>query len=344
MPERLKSLIAALRCCTSKVSRNHPGRLGLLHIFLLASPLLDVPVLDASSGETESLADPDLVVSEADQAVGLQAPTGIAFDVAHGEVLVVNSGQRRVDIFDMEGFPLGHFEHRIRDAAGNLITGSPRALTIDAQGRVFLVDQLAPYVDVLDYKGQPLEQIPLPAPDDRLDSGNGAGEVALRANGHLLVGTRGKQGRVHEFDSEFQLLRSWGAPGSSPGSLSRISGLCEAPDGGVVVVCVGTELVVQIFRADGGFVKGFGVHDIGPGNFSLPSGVATTPDGRIWVSDELRQIVQVFNAAGNFLGVVGGGGRAPGEFLYPSALASDGHGLIAVTERVGNRYQLLRLR
>jgi hypothetical protein len=35
---------------------------------------------------------------------------------------------------------------------------------------------------------------------------------------------------------------------------------------------------------------------------------------------------------------------APGEFMYPSALSGDGKGLLAVSERVGNRYQLLRIR
>ena len=101
-----------------------------------------------------------------------------------------------------------------------------------------------------------------------------------------------------------------------------------------------SKLVVRIYESTGEFVSGFGGHEVGPGNFSNPSGVVTTADGRIWVSDEIRQSVQVFDSTGNFLGALSGAG----EFNYPSALATDGKDYLAVTERLGNRFQLLKIR
>ena len=115
------------------------------------------------------------------------------------------------------------------------------------------------------------------------------------------------------------------------------------PNGEIVVLCDGTELVVQRFDSTGGFVAGFGRHELGPGNFSYPSGVAITADGRIWTSDELRQTVQIFDSAGTFIGMAGQGGLDPGSFLFPSGVASDGHGRLAVIERVGARLQVFRV-
>ena len=152
-----------------------------------------------------------------------------------------------------------------------------------------------------------------------------------------------RSGHIFLFSPDYRPLGSWGAPGSEPGQLTRVTGIAEAPSGDLVVTCASTRLAVQIFTREGTFLRGFGKHDLGPGTFSFPSGVAITADGRIWVSDEIRHQVSVFDFAGKFLSSVGSWGEGPGEFAYPSAVATDGGSFLVVAERVGARFQLFAI-
>jgi hypothetical protein len=255
-------------------------------------------------------------------------------------VLVANTGKHRIEVFDLRGRPRGRFIHRVRTAAG-LVEGRPTQLAIDGRGRTLVVDQLADQVDVVDLRGRSIAQL---VPSTAECAGSGAAAVCVTRAGDILVGSRGAGGRIHRFDRDYRYLGCWGAAGPDTGQLTAITGIAGLSDGRVVVVCSATKLAVQIFEPDGRFVRGFGVHDIGPGNFSFPSGVATSSDDRIWVTDEIRQLIQVFDPTGRLLLVTGGQGVRPGQFMYPSALASDGAGTLAVSERVGSRLQLLRIR
>lgn len=310
------------------------------HLVLALAVLVPGVAIAAGSYPVEPLH----VIYETWSGAAMRSPLGIVFDRTRGEVLLANTSASRVEIYDLEGFPVGAFTHVVDGPTGDGINGFPKWMAVDSAGRILVVDQLAPYVDITDYTGRTEQRLTLPAPDDVITAGNGPGALAVTRDGRILVASRGDRGRVYEFDRSFELIRAWGDSGSAPGQLSRITGLCESPDGGVIVVSVGTDLAVQHFDPKGGFVRGHGKVDIGDGNFSFPSGVAATADGRVWVTDEIRMTLQVFDTVGAYLGVVGGAGRRPGEFLYPSAVATDGHEYLAVAERGGNRFQILQLR
>jgi DNA-binding beta-propeller fold protein YncE len=219
------------------------------------------------------------------------------------------------------------------------VDGNPIALAVDSAGHVLVADAAATYVDVLDFRGNSMARLELPA----LQGAIGPSTVAVTKAGMILVGTSGETGRIYRFTREYALDGSWGEAGRSPGHLSNVRGVAESPSGLIVVLCSDTQLAVQRFTADGDYLGGFGSHDIGPGNVSFPSGIAITADGRTFVSDELRQLIQVFDDKGSVLGSLGKGGLGPGEFQYPSALASDGRDRLAVVERVGARLQLLQI-
>lgn len=305
--------------------------------FLFASPT-------AGAAASPPVVDSALVLGQANGGGAFASPMGIALDAARGEVVVANTGRHRVEFFDLRTWPRGSFVHRVPDGAGGMRDGLPSHVAVDGSGALLVVDRLAPFVDVLDFRGQPAGRLLLPPPDDDLAGGGGPGALAVAPDGSVLVASRGEQGRIHVFGPDHRWIRSWGEPGREPGRLAEITALAVTPEGEVVVVSASTELAVQVFTARGAYLRGFGVHDIGPGNFSLPTGVAVTQDGRIWVCDAIRQLVQVFDAAGTFLGTLGGNGTRPGEFNYPSALASDGRAMLALAERAGNRFQLMWVR
>lgn len=266
-------------------------------------------------------------------------PQGIAIDTARDEILIADTGRHAVEIFNRSGRGLFRFVHTVRRDDGTVVDGSPIEVAVDGGGRIYVVDMAAPYVDVVDGRGRSLDRLTPPAEDG---AGN-PGAVAITRAGLILVASSGKVGKVHFFNREGALLRSWGTPGPSPGQLRHVRALAEAPDGTIAVLCADTQFAVQRFSAEGNYLDGFARHEIGPGNVSFPSGLVITVDGRLWVSDELRQVVLVFDNSGRFLRQVGQMGDADGAFLYPSAVASDGEDRLAVLERVGARFQLFRL-
>jgi DNA-binding beta-propeller fold protein YncE len=298
--------------------------------------------LDTTTHFAEPLLDSSFVQYVANGGGTFEQPLGVTFDVAAGEIVVANTGAGRVEFFGRDGEPHGFFSHRVTDAGGVERDGLPKHVAMDRRGRLLVVDALASYIDVCDFRGVSLDHITLPAPDDDLAHG-GPGPIAVAPDGRILVASRNKTGQVHVLDADGKPLATWGVPGTAAGQLRAISGIAVAPNGEVVVSCVLTELGVQVFDANGRYLRGFGPHDIGPGRFSIPNGVIVTPDSRYWVSDAMRHNVQVFDPTGRLLGVLGGG-DGPGQMLYPSALASDGKGMFALVETGGKRLRLMWVR
>ncbi|MFN8586569.1 MAG: NHL repeat-containing protein [Candidatus Eisenbacteria bacterium] len=317
---------------------------GVALVLSLLSPVGHaVPTASALGEPAEPQVDSMLIQADANGGRDFEGPLGVAIDGNANEIVVANTGLNRVEFFGADGHAHGYFVHRVpAPNGGDDVEGLPKHVAVDARGRIYVVDALAAYVDICDFRGRSLGHLVMPAPDNDLATG-GPGPIAIAPDGRILVAARGKQGRVHVFDADGKWLASWGEAGKAPGQLSAITGLGVAPNGEIFVTCVSTELGVQVFDAKGAYLRGFGVHDIGPGRFSQPTSLVVTPEGRVWVTDTVRHNIQVFDLTGKLLGVLGGG-DGPGAILYPSALASDGKGLFALVETGGKRLRLMWVR
>ena len=301
-------------------------------------------ILLGHPAQAGSMADDPTLETSVVQYVGsggalLSGPLGIAIDTTGREIVVANTGGRRIEFYDFRGRSRGAVAHAVPDEKGRLVDGQPRSLVVAPHGDIYVSDLSVPYVDQLDFRGRSLGRMALPSPDDRLETG-GAGALALAADGRLFVASRARAGRIYVFDAEHRLTGAWGERGAAPGQLSAITSLAVVGDSEVVVTCVDTRLGVQVFDTAGHYRRGFGVHDIGMGKFSQPTGVSVTSDGRIWVVDSVRANLQVFDRTGTYEGAVDGS-AGPVPWLYPSALAGDGRGLLAMSEAGGNRLRLL---
>ncbi len=297
--------------------------------------------LGAPGPPGEPLVDSSFVQNVANGGGTFEQPGGVAFDVAHDEVVVANTGRSRVEFFGRDGRPHGYFVHRVMGDDGVERDGLPRHVAVDRAGHVLVVDALARYVDVCDFRGTSLAHIALPAPDD--SGTGGAGPLAVAADGRIIVASREKTGGIWVLDPDGKPLAHWGVAGTGPGQLRAIAGVAVTPAGEIAVTCVLTQLAVQVFDAEGHYLRGFGIHDIGPGRFSVPDGILVTPDSRYWVSDMMRHNVQVFDPTGKLLGMLGGG-EGPGAMFYPSGLASDGKGMFAFVETGGKLLRLMWIR
>jgi DNA-binding beta-propeller fold protein YncE len=144
------------------------------------------------------------------------------------------------------------------------------------------------------------------------------------------------------------------AAGGEAGRFLHPRALAVAADGTVYVADTGNSRV-QVFDADGKFVRQFGspcnlekaegCKGDGRGQFSEPWGIAVAPDGAVYVSDLWNHRVEKFDAEGNFLGMWGkwgntGGALAEvGVFFGPRGVALGQDGNVYVADTGNKRVQ-----
>jgi len=123
---------------------------------------------------------------------------------------------------------------------------------------------------------------------------------------------------VYDADT-FKLIRRIGTGNkqhtlTTPGDFARPGGMAVDKNGNLYVADTMNNRI-EIFDADGGFIKEIGKHGDGPGDFARPKGVAVDADGHIWVADGMQDRVHVLNWEGQLLTWLGNKhSLIPGEF------------------------------
>jgi DNA-binding beta-propeller fold protein YncE len=82
---------------------------------------------------------------------------------------------------------------------------------------------------------------------------------------------------------------------------------------------------IQVFEADGTFVRTWGSKGTGHGQFNQPWDVAISGDGKVYVTDRRNHRIQVFDTGGTFVRTWGSKGTGHGQFTWLYGLViSDG--------------------
>ena len=126
--------------------------------------------------------------------------------------------------------------------------------------------------------------------------------------------------------------------------------MAYSPDGARLAVADRGNHRVQLFDAEGNYVKQFGGPGSANGTFNLPTSVAYSPDGSmIAVSDRGNDRVQMFHANGTFAFAFGSRGAGEGQFDLPITAAfvpparpppASQPGMIAVADSGNDRIQV----
>jgi DNA-binding beta-propeller fold protein YncE len=172
--------------------------------------------------------------------------------------------------------------------------------------------------------------------------------IAIDTTNRLVYVVDTQADQVVVFDADkYTLLRRIGTGGkqhtlTSPGDFSLPTNVAVDKEGNVYVTDTLNNRV-EIFDADGGFVKEFGKAGDGPGNFARPKGIAVDSDGHIWVADEVQSRVQVFDKEGQLLIYIGQHGWYPGQFQALYGIAADNrNNRIITSEQFPGRVQVFR--
>ena len=259
----------------------------------------------------------------------LQAPYGAAFD-SKGHIYVADAKAGAVFIFNVESKKV---EYR-----GFQNLSLPSSLAIDDADRLFVSDSNAHDIFVF-------------TPDGKIEGGFGQDQLerpvglAIDNENRYLYAVDAKANRVAVFDADsLQFLRyvgkSKGKDVLEPGVLDRPIGAAVDSEGNLYITDT-FNARVQVFDADGNFLRMWGKPGNTAGCFMRPKGIAIDRDDHIYVVDAEFNNVQVFNTEGEALLFFGGRGLGPGVFTLAVGIAVDKQSnRIVVTEQWSPKIQI----
>lgn len=100
---------------------------------------------------------------------------------------------------------------------------------------------------------------------------------------------------------------------------------------------------VQVFGADGRFLRKWGSEGTEEGQLRLPIGVAVDASDRVYVADWGNDRVQVFDPDGSLLWIWGSRGNSEGLFAGPVGIAIDASGNVYVVDMGNDRVRVFNV-
>jgi len=213
--------------------------------------------------------------------------------------------------------------------------GNSYGLTVDAEGRLYLVDNYYQAVHVFDAQNSQYHRFPERPPDDFV---NPVG-IALGNGGRIYV-SDSVAGRVHVFAEQGRQYLG----GIGEGQLQRPTGLAINRKLGELLVLDTVASHLLVYDADTLMLKRVvGRPAASPGAeqlFHAPTNIALAADGRVYVSDSLNFRVQILNAELKPIKSFGRAGDGQGTFSRPKGLAIDSDGHVYVIDALFDNVQI----
>ena len=244
----------------------------------------------------------------------LAQPYGLATD-SKGRVYVADSKVGAIFIFNTETRDVEMIKNRV-DAHFVRIIG----LAMDDSDRLFVVDPGLKHVLVFNAQHK--------AEDVITDGLVEPSMAAIDTQNRLLYISDVTLDQVFVFDADtLKLKRKIGTTGhnhelTAPGELAKPTGVAVDKEGNLYVADTLNDRI-EVFDADGVFLRTWGKNGDGPGYFARPKGVAIDSDGHVWVADGMQDRIQVFTNEGQLLIAMGGHGLLPGQYQGLVNVASD---------------------
>ncbi len=251
------------------------------------------------------------------------------------EIEVSDDGQR-VYIADF-----GQMVVFLADLQAKTLTPLPQAferpfgLALDNDGNLYISEQDAKRITVVDPSYKSLRMITDPS------LVRPAGIAIDRARRLLYVADASRQNSsdhsVKVFDLAGTLLRTVGAGRGDCEGCLMFPTFATVDAEGRVYVSNTLNGRVDVFDADGKYLKRIGERGNAFGMFDKPKGVALDTLGNLFVVDSGWSNVQIFNDKGEVLLFFGGRGSYPGLLANPTGIAIDKKNRIYVSDFLNSR-------
>ena len=218
----------------------------------------------------------------------------------------------------------------------------PMGIALDADENLYVAEQEKKGISVFNRQGELLRFITDPSIEKP------AGVAIDRQRGRIYLAdsahTKSEAHTVKIFDLSGQLTGRLGkGKGAGAGQFQFPTYVAVDKQGNVYVTDT-LNSRVQVFDADGQYLKRFGERGNSWGMFDKPKGVATDTFGNVYVVDSGWSNVQIFNQKGQVLLFFGGRGPIPGMLQNPSPIAIDGNNRIYVGDYLNHRVGVYQLK
>ena len=261
-------------------------------------------------------------------------PPGGGIAVAGGYVYVADSGNNRIQRFNLEG---GEAIAWGTKGAGPGQFAYPRGLAANSS-EVLVADDDNHRIEKFDPGGG--------FEGSAGSRGTGPGQfgfpygVALDGAGNAYVADDINH-RIVKLAGDLTFQRAWGSFGEGPGQLAFPRALAADPAGDTYVADTANGRI-QVFDPTGTFVRAFGVSGRALGAMTGPRGLATDPAGGLLVSDTVANRLELFAPGSDAFAAVWNSvaGPRPG-FRAPAGIAVDPRGPVYVADP--GRERILRL-
>lgn len=277
-----------------------------------------------------------LVTGEVRSGEGMAKPYGLA--VRQGRLYVGDTVNRHVALFDLAG---QRYKRIGIDDPGGL--RMPFGIDIDDAGHVYVVDGTAKRVQVYDADGGFLRTL---GQGQKWARPAGIAVDSARRRVYVTdaggVDTDDHVVRVLDMDSG-KALFDIGKRGDGPGEFNLPRDAVVAADGRLFVVD-GGNFRIQVFDAQGQFIKTFGAVGRQGGQFSRPKEIAADAQGNLYVVDTAFGNFQIFDPEGHLLLDVGvrGSSDGPARFMLPSGIAVDVDGRVYMVDQYFRKVEVFR--
>jgi sugar lactone lactonase YvrE len=209
----------------------------------------------------------------------------------------------------------------------------PRAMTIDGQDQIYIVDYTA-HLQIFKTDGTFLRGWYTPVHKNGRPTG-----ISIGNDGKVLVPDT-HYFRVLVYSPEGELLKTVGGThGIKPGEFGFITDVVQDSKNNYYVSEYGEFDRIQKFSPDWQFIKQWGGHGSKPGEFARPQSMAIDKNDHIWVADACNHRIQVFDTEGKVLRIWGEEGSEAGQLHYPYGIVLAGNGDVYVSEFGNHRVQ-----
>ena len=288
--------------------------------------------LDGSSGRY--LARTDKTKALTRPAFSSSRPYGLAVD-SKGRLYVADTKVGAIFIFNTENNDVELIKHGVHAKFGSIF-----GLAMDDNDHLFVSDGELHHVLVFNAK----HELQAGFGDDVMKDPNG---MAIDTENRFLYVADTGLDQVLVYDADtYKLLRKIGTTGkdhtlTDPGNFSKPTNVAVDKDGNLYVADTWNDRV-EVFDADGTFIRTLGKNGDGPGDFARPKGIAIDADGHVWVADSMLNRLQVFTPEGHLLIGIGGFGIMPGQFEALTGLTIDKQNRVFTSEQLLGRAQMYR--
>jgi DNA-binding beta-propeller fold protein YncE len=277
-----------------------------------------------------------LVTGEVRSGEGLGKPYGVA--VRQGRVYIGDTANRMVVLYDLAQ---RRYKHIGTEEPGAL--RMPFGLDLDAAGNLYVVDGSAKRVQVYDGEGKHLRTL---GADHNWSRPAGMALDERRRRLYVVdAGGVDKDDhvvRVLDLDSG-AALPAIGKRGDGNGEFNLPRDVAVSAEGELYVVD-GGNFRVQVFDAQGRFLRTFGAIGRQSGQFSRPKEIALDGSGNVYVVDTAFGNFQIFDREGKLLLDVGlrGNVDGPARFMLPSGIAVDVDGRVYMVDQFFRKVEVFR--